>query len=175
MRCAFWCAVIFLVFGSGLAKADHLLYYTGTLTGTSYEAYQDPIYGLSLRPVDYTGTATATYDIDTLKFPSFVVQTFEGPFTYDIYGIDVYYGCYGFSDCLQVFDNSDSTLKDLDFDGKHGLGLLTVFGYIDYEDEFNGTLTEVGDSSAVTPEPASFALLGTGLFGIAGVLRRRTT
>lgn len=34
---------------------------------------------------------------------------------------------------------------------------------------FNGTLTAV----TVTPEPSSFALLGTGMLGIAGVLKRR--
>lgn len=35
--------------------------------------------------------------------------------------------------------------------------------------QYSGTMTPV----SVTPEPSSFALLGTGLLGVAGVLRRR--
>ncbi len=39
--------------------------------------------------------------------------------------------------------------------------------------EYDGTLT-ISDLSTVTPEPSTFALLGTGLIGIAGVLRQKT-
>lgn len=37
---------------------------------------------------------------------------------------------------------------------------------------YDGTLT-IADESTVTPEPSTFALLGTGLVGIAGVFRRK--
>lgn len=38
---------------------------------------------------------------------------------------------------------------------------------------FSGTLSAVVTPSAVTPEPSSIALLGTGILGIAGVVRKR--
>ena len=35
------------------------------------------------------------------------------------------------------------------------------------------TITDLGPTTTVTPEPSSIALLGTGMFGLAGVLRKR--
>ena len=40
----------------------------------------------------------------------------------------------------------------------------------DYDGFLSGSLTPV---SSMTPEPSTFALLGTGLLGVAGVVRRR--
>jgi len=46
----------------------------------------------------------------------------------------------------------------------------TVYGY--NAPLYTFSLTDLG-STSVTPEPASIALLGTGLLGVAGTLRRR--
>lgn len=50
------------------------------------------------------------------------------------------------------------------------------FGYIiaDAYSSEGGSLTPVL-ATAVTPEPSSFAFLGTGMLGIAGVVRKRST
>lgn len=39
--------------------------------------------------------------------------------------------------------------------------------------EFSFSFASVADAAAVTPEPSSIALLGTGLLGVAGLLKRR--
>ena len=44
------------------------------------------------------------------------------------------------------------------------------FGDVDYRGDFD---LQISASSSVTPEPSSFALLGTGVLGVAGVVRRR--
>lgn len=38
---------------------------------------------------------------------------------------------------------------------------------------FDSSMTTPSNSTAVTPEPSSIALLGTGLLGVAGVVRKR--
>ncbi len=52
----------------------------------------------------------------------------------------------------------------------------TLYGSVIYGSEIasvNVTITEVPPPIAATPEPGTFILLGTGLAGIAGVVRRR--
>lgn len=69
---------------------------------------------------------------------------------------------------LDMIFSTDNALTDAG-------GTLTFTGGWDNNfslETFNGTLVGTPDV-APTPEPSSFALLGTGLVGLGGVLRRR--
>lgn len=48
-----------------------------------------------------------------------------------------------------------------------------VFYYNNLQSASTGTFSAAVAPVAVTPEPSSFALLGTGLLGVAGMLRKR--
>ncbi len=57
----------------------------------------------------------------------------------------------------------------------HSIG-TSYFATFTDEDNFTGTVPvtfSVTSTTAITPEPSSFALLGTGLLGAMGVLRKR--
>jgi hypothetical protein len=77
-------------------------------------------------------------------------------------------GPYASGDTIGNVSNRDP------FNGAYA-GNFLITGYIGVGgfDTTSITLDLIGTPIAATPEPSSFALLGTGLFGVAGLLRKR--
>lgn len=53
-------------------------------------------------------------------------------------------------------------------------GIFELNGQDIYQSDWNGTVEPYMAPSSITPEPGSFALFGTGLLGVVGVLKRRS-
>ena len=147
---------------------------------------------------DYTGhdftTATGTYNMGDLVTGSF---TLANPITADTGTSSFTPLSFTFSDGVQTIDSASATYANFvqfDPDGTGGFTQFSVTvydgsNYINLENlgtevydtvQYNASIGRVGEAgsfaipgSTVTPEPSSFALLGTGLLGLAGFAKKR--
>jgi hypothetical protein len=202
MRSKFACLLTVALLGGSLAAhADTIQQFNLNATGSNTIYVPSPD-GTALAPMPATGTlsVTGTYTIDTttgafLAGDVFVdrngsvtelnsvdfanrnapgmhpagIQLSSGVASYPAMGfaLAVPNSLVGYMGSILCSDTHQE--GDCDSQGS-GLIYLTApgSGYIQY---VNGTLTPL--SVSATPEPSGIALLGTGLLGIAGIVRRR--
>lgn len=127
--------------------------------------------------VTFSGTITGPSDGSTVYVNGETFTTSTGITVDDSAFLnDVIFGQYiyttGTTYSGDLFDVTVVDPADAPFLGS----VAVVGGATDSSQDLLATLdftVDVGSPTSVTPEPSSFALLGTGLLGVAGVVRRR--
>ncbi len=164
--------------------------YTGTVQATGYDGINYPNEPVYTTYKDLSVPASITLEELVLYFPfsspeiRFYAQSIaiNAPqHTFYFFGPDLYLN---FDDC--EYDPTSCVYFDFDpwyYDGPLPAPLLAFRGSLD--DDYTDYLTGVeqyhvadfsGDLhlvTATTPEPSTFALLGTGVLTLAGLLKRR--
>lgn len=139
---------------SALAKADEI--YTFTVAGTYSEL--DGTYSFSEPSILTADTTIAPSGLTSVSgaVPSLI---YFDPTT---------------TDCPFKVPNPQTSCVEV-VDGNAGSTVQTFTTDLTSEGTFDQGYIDLTIGSAMTPEPANFVLLGTGMLGVAGVMRRRLT
>jgi hypothetical protein len=167
----------------------HSILATAALLSASLAAHADPVtYDLTLTPTSgvYGGTGSFTLaGAPTNNVDYFTTNGLEAlSFTIDGQTFSLANETPGnAANTLVEFQSGniwDITFAETIGSGLNSLTLDTAGNYAFFysnngiEQESSGTFTDTpAPPNAVTPEPTGIALLGTGLLGLAGVVRRR--
>jgi len=146
---------------------------SSTVTGVSFDAWLYP--GDTMSQVDWS-IGTSAFDSSLGSGTAATTGVFKetGLFTYEIYtesisGLDLPLGAGTY---WLTFRNATTTNGDAAFWDENN-GPSTAFFQIPGLAITSETFQILGESESPIPEPSSFLLLGSGLVGLAGLIKRK--